>query len=671
LDVDNKSSNIAPNPHPSLTPGSYKIPKDNPFIGLTKFLGTNVNPGKVRTEFYAFGMRNPWRFSIDPLTGLIFANDVGQYKWEEVNLVEKGGNYGWPFFEAREHFPHLAPENVLTNRFYPPIARYGYDYLGGGGKAVTAGMVYRGSLYPELDGAYLISDFYFQKVGAVRLPPGVTNVGPGHNLDIPVDWLSTGQNFGSFGMHPFTGEILGAGTLDFKIHKLVWNTNLVDAPLPEKLSQTGVFSDLKTLTPNPGILPYTVSTPFWSDNAIKRRWIALPDENASIEFKTNDFWNFPAGTVWIKHFDMEMTNGVASSTRRLETRLLVKIPSSSYGVTYKWNSDQTEAFLVPEDGIWEDLNRYVNGTLKPQRYIYPSRLGCVTCHNNATHALGFNTAQLNCDFDFGSGPVNQLNFLAQNGYFSAPIPSPKNLPALTQISNTNASREFRVRSYLHANCISCHRPGMGLQANWDARISTPLDSASLVNANSFYGASTETKIIRPGSLAKSILFQRMNNLDLIHMPPLGSTVLDEYALAVIARWITNDLPNRVTFSSWLDQHFPNTNSPSAQPLSDPDMDGYSNYAEFLIGSNPNSAANLWKALITSSAAENSYSINYTVPPHRKVQLQFSTNIFDPASWQPVESPLNAPFIWSFEKQLLLEEQIGSESKFYRLQISEQ
>src|SRR5262249_5226602 len=93
LDVDMKPGNLLPNPHPSITT-NYWVPADNPFVGITSFNGVAIDPTQLRTEFYAVGLRNPWRMAFDPETGFLYCGDVGESSYEEVNVIAKGGNYG-------------------------------------------------------------------------------------------------------------------------------------------------------------------------------------------------------------------------------------------------------------------------------------------------------------------------------------------------------------------------------------------------------------------------------------------------------------------------------------------------------------------------------------------------------------------------------------------------
>src|SRR5438477_6055461 len=125
IDVDQRPDSLPPNPHPAAS-ANYAVPSDNPFIGATSFNGLPVDPAKIRTEFYAVGLRNPWRFSFDSASGALYSGDVGQSSREEIDLIVKGGNYGWPYREGLLSGPKAAqaPPNFTATS---PII----DYLHG------------------------------------------------------------------------------------------------------------------------------------------------------------------------------------------------------------------------------------------------------------------------------------------------------------------------------------------------------------------------------------------------------------------------------------------------------------------------------------------------------------------------------------------------------------
>lgn len=136
----------------------YAIPVDNPFI--------DEGEG-VREEIYAYGLRNPWRFSFDPLTGLLYTADVGQNRNEEINLIEKGKNYGWRIMEGDECY---EPTNCSQDGLAPPI--WTYQPLEDGRASITGGFVYRGELIPELQGRYVFADFMDGRFWALHYNDG-------------------------------------------------------------------------------------------------------------------------------------------------------------------------------------------------------------------------------------------------------------------------------------------------------------------------------------------------------------------------------------------------------------------------------------------------------------------------------------------------------------------
>ncbi|GMV96662.1 MAG: PQQ-dependent sugar dehydrogenase [Phycisphaerae bacterium] len=158
--------------------GQYGIPADNPFVGAG---------GGIREEIYAYGLRNPWRFSFDDGPGgtnRLFVADVGQNFYEEINIVEKGGNYGW---RNREGFHSFAPSAPGTGPFLDPIAEYSHPNAPDGvkiGLSTTGGFVYRGSAIPALKGKYVFGDWSTDFAAANGHILGLEETGSGWTLSI-------------------------------------------------------------------------------------------------------------------------------------------------------------------------------------------------------------------------------------------------------------------------------------------------------------------------------------------------------------------------------------------------------------------------------------------------------------------------------------------------------
>lgn len=175
---------------------AYAIPADNPFAN---------NDKGYRPEIYAYGLRNPWRFSFDVATGRLWAGDVGQNAYEEIDIIEKGGNYGWNTMEGKHCFD--PKDGCDQSDLKLPI----YDYGRNEGISVTGGFVYRGDALKSLEGKYIYADYGSRRIWA--LDHG--------DLNKPVNTLLLEPDFNtsSFGVDQ-QNELYLCG-FDGKIHKLV------------------------------------------------------------------------------------------------------------------------------------------------------------------------------------------------------------------------------------------------------------------------------------------------------------------------------------------------------------------------------------------------------------------------------------------------------------------
>lgn len=663
LDVDKRPGNLPPNPHPANST-NYFIPADNPYVGLTQFNGAPVNPADIRTEFFSIGYRNPWRMSFDPATGFLYVADVGQDLYEEVSVINNGAHAGWPYYEGNLLARSLYPTRLLLYTNPPPgltfpIQAYGHGSGPSQGNSISGGIVYRGDRISQLYGAYVFGDYTSGNIWFLRYD--------GTNT-VPFQRIAGASGPVAFGADPRNGDVLIAQINNSQIGRLEYSTTSSGTPLPPTLADTGAFSDLASLTPNPGIVPYDVNVPFWSDNAIKSRWFAVPNPNLAITFNPTANWSFPTGTVWIKHFELELTNGVAGSRQRLETRFLVRNTTGVYGMTYRWNAADN-ATLVPETGLDEVFTINDGGTLRTQVWRYPSRSECLACHTSQGGlALGFHTAQLNRDFDYHGTVTNQIEALRLAGYFSNEVTNRHLLPALAPANRQDVSLEFRARSYLAANCVQCHQPSALVSSRWDARINTTSPETGIINGflhNDF--GDTNNRVIAPGSLANSILFQRVANLGPGHMPPLATSVVDAVAVNLLAAWITNDLAGYQSFADWQIAYFGATNAPNSGPNDDWDNNGASNYLEFLTGTNPTNALDGWK--ISIALSNDTAHIMFPQLANRGFEVQSTMSLFGVENWLPLNASANAPFFSASNRTAVVAEPLDAGTNvFYRVRV---
>ncbi len=676
IDVDRKPGSLEPNPHPAIHTNAqgqayYSIPADNPFIGATSFNGQNIaNPATVRTEFWAVGLRNPWRMSFDAATDILYCADVGQGLWEEVDIIERGGDYGWRLREgAHPYNNNTVPPGVSL---IDPIAEYPHNSgpsIPGGtavGNSITGGVVYNGDRFSQIKGYYVFGDAGNGRIFALRYNPGT---GQAESFQ----QLTTASQPVAFGIDPSNGDVLIA-RLGGTVSRLIYSNNPVQGqPLPALLSQTGAFANLASLTPQPGIVSYNLNLPFWSDYAIKSRWFSIPDINDTMTFSAAGNWSFPNGTVWIKHFELELTNGVPASRRRLETRFLVKHDDGVHGFTYRWNTQQTDATLVGESGQ-DDVIAIYNpdgSPLRTQSWHYPSRNECLQCHTPAGgFAAGFNTVQLNRTHDYGAGPTNQIDVLSKVGYFATAVTAVHALPRLARPDETQVSLERRARSYLQANCVQCHQPGGPAQGNWDARIATATDLAGLINGSLVNDlGDPANRTLAAGDAAHSVLLQKMSTRGAGQMPPLASNFTDPAGVALLTEWI-NALPDRQTFADWQIAIFGSSSNPDAAPGFDFDLDGASNELEWLTGTDPQSPASVWR--IGIQPAGGTVDIEFERAAGRGFEVQFKTNLETTEAWQVLDVPSNQPGFGSASTAGVVTDSQGqAPSRYYRVRVFSQ
>jgi glucose/arabinose dehydrogenase/regulation of enolase protein 1 (concanavalin A-like superfamily) len=348
IDVDQRGGAIShpiprqPQPAGSRT-ANYYIPNDNPFVG---------QPG-VLEEFFAIGLRSPHRMTIDPPTGRIFIGDVGGGSKEEVDVIEPrdpgGLNFQWDRIEGLGG--DLRPPFIGVNR--RPLL----DYPRSDGAAVIGGYVYRGRDFAsDLGGRYVFGD----NIANVIWVLDESTTPPTKRLLCPMP-RGSGPNAGNdyVGLSGFGYDhnnelyMCQLSSVAGRIYKLR-RGGPPPVRLPALLSETGAFTNLSSLGAAEGLVRYSLNNPFWSDSALKTRWMGIP-AGTSIGFSTNGDWAFPAGSVWVKHFDLPVNDTNPAIQRRLETRLLVRDTNGYvYGATYKWRQDHSDADLI-ESPLTEDI----------------------------------------------------------------------------------------------------------------------------------------------------------------------------------------------------------------------------------------------------------------------------------------------------------------------------
>jgi len=488
----------------------YAIPTDNPFAGQS--CDQNARTGNC-PEIYAWGLRSPWRWSFDSQTQDLWLGDVGQGNVEEVDIIEKGKNYGWRCFEGNDSFNSAGCQGVTT---VAPVDSYRHV---DGACAVTGGFVYRGTDIPALRGTYVYGDLC---TGNVFGLPYYSQP------ETPSSTLFNSASFLVSFAKDNAGELYIISYFGGKISKIIATEGAgVDNPsVPDQLSDSGCVETANPGQPISAMIPFEVNAPHWSDGAHNENWLAIPN-GSKIDHQQGDDWVFPIGSVIMKNFIL--------NDSLIETRFMMRHNDGGWGgYTYEWDDDGTDATLVVGG-----KEKEIDG----QMWIYPSAAECSACHTDAaTGALAPETVQLNGLFTYPQTGVtaNQLESLEKIDMFTELLPSSaEGLLRLVNPYDVTENLQDRAKSWLHTNCSSCHQPGVVTQINIDFRFKTPLSEMMLCNVppqNQAWGITNPMRLA-PGDASRSLIHNRPSRLDEGQMPPIGTNLVDVEGVNLIEQWI--------------------------------------------------------------------------------------------------------------------------------------
>jgi uncharacterized repeat protein (TIGR03806 family) len=479
----------------------YAVPPDNPFVGNPAF----------RPETWAYGLRNPWRVSADAETGQLWVGNNGQDLWEQAYLVRKGANYGWSVTEGGHPFFPLRKAGPTP--IQPPTVEHPHSES----RSLTGGLVYRGTALPELVGAYVYGDYATGRVWAVKHD--------GQRVVWHKELARTQLKITAF-FADSRGELLildhqpvGKGGL----YELVPNTDK-PAPFPAKLSGSGLFASVADHAMAPGVFPYEVNAPFWSDGLFKQRWLALPP-GGKVGWTKTGGWNFPDRTVVVKSFAV----GEGADRKWVETRFLTKQDGEWAGYSYVWDADGKDAMLVGPEGLDRQFGAVA--------WRYPSRTECMVCHSRAAnHVLGLCTPQMNR----ASGVENQIARFERLGLFDGKLPKPPGeMAALVDPYDATQDLGRRARSWLHANCSNCHVEAGGGNARMELEVTTPADKMRALGERPLHQTFDlpDARLVAPGRPERSVLLHRAMTRGPGQMPPLASRRPDEAGVRLLREWI--------------------------------------------------------------------------------------------------------------------------------------
>lgn len=487
------------------------IPADNPFHAQTT--------GKYRA-IWAYGLRNPYGLAFQPETGRLFATDVGQTAFDEVNEIVRGANYGWPAAEGPASNP--AYKNPLYA--YPPAI--GRSVVGAAFHPRTGGTPAGGPAFPAAwRGKFFFADWKANwiKVLDPDAPQDVITFARG--LDGPVA-LEFGADGALYVLNRATiwrdGKAWRPDTGSLVRIRYTGTTAPAGGPVapPRTLAETGLFSKLSPLTPAAEFVEVKPIAAPWLPGVSARRWLSLPVATR-LRVAPDGELEFPPGSVFVQHH-------VASRTGApLETQVLRFVGPDSHSrtvqaVAYRWSGDATaavtEAVIAPLPG---DEGR---------RWLFPAA--------EATLKLDAGAAGFSLPVSLRQLDDAQLRLWAARGWLDPRYAADPHR-RLVALDDARASLDARVRSYLDANCAGCHRPGGVARSQFDARFDTPLERAGLLSAEPVGGdlGVAGARLVVPGAPDKSILVLRLIDGGPFRMPPFGVHHEPAPVVPLLEAWI--------------------------------------------------------------------------------------------------------------------------------------
>lgn len=504
---------------------AYAVPTDNPFVGQAG----------VRPETWAYGFRNPWRMGVDEQTGDIWVGQNGQDLWETAHLVRRGDNIGWSVYEGSH--PFYPQRRRGPTPIVPPTIEHAHSEF----RSLTGGVVYYGDELPELNGVYVYGDYSTGRIWGARHRDG--------KLVWHEELADTTLQIAAFRVDP-KGRLLvvdhGGGLYQLVKRK----ASVVSGNFPIRLSETGLFESTAEHRPAPGLIPYAVVAPAWADGAEAERFMALPGEGR-IDYTGSRGWGFPNGAALVQTLWLEGQPGDRASRRRIETRVMLRQEGEWAGYTYRWNEDQTDAVLVPKEGITlERTVKDATGAPRKETWRIPSRTECLTCHSRAVNfVLGPSDVQM----PRGTNG-NQLAQLIRAQVFKNPpalrIDDPS--PRLVNPYDTREDLETRARSYLHVNCSPCHVEAGGGNAKMELEIGRARDGMNLIGARPQHDSFglANAMLVAPGRPEGSVLMHRVSRRGPGQMPPLVTARVDEVAVALLREWVGGLKPELPFVRDW-------------------------------------------------------------------------------------------------------------------------
>ena len=476
-------------------------PEDNPFYNFAEGIYRLV---------YAIGIRNPFGLAFDPNSGRLFAADPGSSSFEEINEIKAGRNYGWPLAEGFSENPDL--ENPI--HAYPPAI----------GRSICGSAFYpdSGDFPDPWREKLFIADWAANWVKAI-------------DVDAPQKLIDFGTGFSN----PVALEVAPDGALWVLNRATRWRDNkkflnnssfltrisyvggdYVEgeiANFPRTLAEAGAMGSMAPYHPGNSFTAFEINAPVWKPGAQIKYWLKMP-LGGKIEVADGGDWIFPEGALIVEHFQ-------ADSGSPHETHLYRSNGDGTFRASaYRWKGEGDIPVLV-DQSVFQPM---------------PSNESIMWLSPGPSERLDPEMAIFGFQPQFTARQLNrgsQLEDWTERLWIS---PSDlEDLSHLSDLYDASASKLERIRSYLDANCASCHKPGGASRGYFDARYETPFEEQMILSGQLMAGdmGVEGAELVKPGEPEKSVLYLRLADKGGFRMPPGTTGPYDPPVLELLQEWI--------------------------------------------------------------------------------------------------------------------------------------
>ncbi|QDT04679.1 Soluble aldose sugar dehydrogenase YliI precursor [Rubripirellula lacrimiformis] len=544
----------------------YQVPAENPFVDLAG----------ARPEVYAFGIRNGFRSAIDPSTQDLWVADVGWERCELIHRIQKGGNHGWSLVEGP--FPVDPDQPAGPGEIIEPaivMQRNEAQSVTGGVFVPASSNLNPAGFADEPDaghrGHYVFGCFMNGGIWTA-------DVSSDGNVEVTkacesglriIGFANTTLNASTSGRSDVLVVDYGGGGIYRMIPSDESATQFDVDQFPRRLSETGLFSDLTTLSPNPGVAAYHPRATMNRDGASAQRVFGIPGDGKIAARQRFGQYVYPEGTVFANTISRDViTDGGVTKRVRVETQILAFDGLNWDPYSYRWDDEQQDATLVDATGDRRQLTvPDVRLGKRAYTHQFGSRSQCLVCHHVYNlGALSFRPDNLTGTPTSAVGDSDGFDHWSQlvDAGYVEPFKAKIDL-AMVNPHDPSADLELRARSYLEMNCAACHRPAGGSTAAIRVQWGNPMDQTEMLNATPLQGGFglDDPKVVVPGHPQRSVLMYRTATLGPGRMPKLVAHEPDFAGAKLLWDWIESMEPAEVPEPKFVDDDLANSSLTNA------------------------------------------------------------------------------------------------------------